>query len=673
MIYQNPFSVVKATEYSDTQISDLYVPYGDESDKNLSFYNLMQPRSITPKFILGSKGCGKTHILRFYSYECRLKQYNNDIRKLLKNDKYIGLYSRLDGLSSARFCVETNGGNRDAWVATYDYYFELYHGIIALKLMQQIVDALDVPDVIINNAMHEICRNVELDIVIGTISEMIDYLDALRINIDKEIRLYAHTRKLNMEVVVSKFNFGTLIFEIPRTFVKYIPDLNGVNIIYILDEYEKLQEEWQKESLNTLVYERKYNVSFWVGARKTGYRTRTTKMKEVIRDGHEYQLVDLDFLLKKDEKMYAQFAEKMFAKRLENANITGILGHELFECYSEENFLKSLLGKELLHWNRLRDVLQKAGCSNKSVENMLIGLKYGVEDNPLEQKGKIYSFYKQWSKEKNDINEERLIEIVAQTNESFCSYKKGKNKKYQEMMDKFRQDFRAQLAVENKVKLNQYSGFDEIITASDCNPRVFLTLLKLIIEDCIFRGINVFDGQTKIPLHSQYMGINETARWFLNDIEIYGEDRETLMIAIGNLIQFFYDCRFCDKPTETSLCAFYYRENKNLLNVKKIIEIAAAEGFLVEIPKQRKDKTLHVPQRTYQLNRLLAILYILPIARRGVRSITPDMLRAIFDVNYQDRFKIREASIKKKLNAPFGGVRAKEEIIVQEPTLFDKL
>ena len=90
---KNPFSIVKATEYSDSQISEYWVPFGEENGHDQSFYDIMQPTLITPKFVLGSKGCGKTHMLRYYSFECRLNHYGGDIRRLLKEDGYIGFYS----------------------------------------------------------------------------------------------------------------------------------------------------------------------------------------------------------------------------------------------------------------------------------------------------------------------------------------------------------------------------------------------------------------------------------------------------------------------------------------------------------------------------------------------------------------------------------------------------
>ena len=88
----NPFSVVKANEFTVTQIIDNWVPMAGSED---GFVAPLNPQELMPKYVLGSKGCGKTHLLRYYSFDARLKLHNGDIKSLLKKDKYLASYSRL--------------------------------------------------------------------------------------------------------------------------------------------------------------------------------------------------------------------------------------------------------------------------------------------------------------------------------------------------------------------------------------------------------------------------------------------------------------------------------------------------------------------------------------------------------------------------------------------------
>ena len=83
----NPFSVVKANEFTITQIIDNWVPMAGSED---GFVASLNPQELMPKYILGSKGCGKTHLLRYYSFDARLKLHKNDIKALLKKGNYSG-------------------------------------------------------------------------------------------------------------------------------------------------------------------------------------------------------------------------------------------------------------------------------------------------------------------------------------------------------------------------------------------------------------------------------------------------------------------------------------------------------------------------------------------------------------------------------------------------------
>ena len=667
MMTINPFSVVKANEFTITQIIENWVPWAGSEN---GFIASLNPQELMPKYVLGSKGCGKTHLLRYYSFEARLKLYNNDIKELLKNDKYLASYSRLNSISSTRF---NKSGNEDEWRSLYNYYFELMQSLISLDVYEKVTDALNASEKKIAKAIREICKQVGITLELETIECLKNFLNEKRVSIDNEIIDYPHVRKLNWDKVRPTFTFGSLIFEIPWRFSQYISELQDVSYIYILDEYEKLKCNWQKESLNTLVYEKKYNSTFWVGARKIGYTTRNTLSGEPIHEGHEFNPVDLDSLLKSGEKKFPEFAEGLFRKRLKLNGLAELSPKQLFDKFDEKMLLNSLLCKSdsLKHWKTFRERLSSLGLDNDDITQTQQMLCKKVENDLVSQKMKLYAFYLMWSENKNKITKDSIPQIAKRVNLSYDEYKNGKNDKMKEWYRKFRQDMVAQLAEENNETLYLYSGFEKLVNIADCNPRILLTLMKLIIEDCHFRGIDPFSSEKTIPVRSQYAGINETAKWFLNDIEVYGKDRENLDIAMNHLLNFLYVSRFCDKPTETSLCTFYYRMNSGQENIDHIIKLAIQEAFLMEVPNKRKDKTLGTPQKSYQVNRLIATVYNLPIARRGVTSITPEMMLTIFDPSHFQQFNSMLAAHKTSLNAPFTAKKARDTKKVKEPSLFD--
>lgn len=679
MIALNPFGVVKANEFTISQIVENWVPLAGSNNEYIA---PLMPHELMPKFVLGSKGCGKTHLLRYYSFEARMEFYKNNIRELLRKDKCLASYSRLNSLSSARFI---KGDKSEEWRALYNYYFELIQSYIALDVYKHVTEALDAPQEGISNAIRQICNKVGVVIEEYSIDCIMTLLNDRRVAVDREIIDFPHSRKLNWERTRPAFSFGALLFEIPHCFSQHVHELKDVHYIYILDEYEKLTCAWMKESLNTLVFERTHNVTFWVGARKTGYDTWQTISGEPIHEGHEFKPVDLDALLKANEDKFLNFAIGLFKKRLKLNGMSDVEPAELFEKFEEARLLCNLLEKEsngrvLKHWTIFRRRLESIGLESDSISQMREILCKNVAENPIDQKFKLYAFYLLWSLKRKVMTKELVQTLPEAVNEAYDSFRQGDNKKMRELYNKFRQDMLAQLAEENNEPLYLYSGFARLVEIADCNPRIFLTLMKLIIEDCHFRGVDPFCGEKTIPVRSQYIGINETAKWFLNDIEVHGRAREDLHIAMNHLLNFLYVSRFCDKPTETSLCSFYYRMTPEQSNIEHIITLALREAFLMELPNRRKDKTLKTPQKSYQVNRLIATVFNLPIARRGVISIPPNMLKAIFDPNCFDDFTSLLAIHKSKLNAPFllkkkgiaSGENAKTKSnTVQQPLLFE--
>lgn len=664
----NPFSIVKATEYTDEDILNSWVSYTKQEDSTIS--SILRPEELMPKYILGSKGCGKTHILRYYSFDLRVKHYKDNIQELLNTDGYIGVYSRLDGLSASRF---KNNTSDDTWIPIYDYYFELYQTILMLKVYNQILLKIELPLIEQSKIVSGITEYLELDTGATTLQDLIAFFNRQRISIDRELIDYTYKKQLNWDNIKPLFKYGEAIFEIPKIICDSVKLLRNIKTIYILDEYEKLPYEWQKVSLNTLVYEKKGFVTFWIGARRYGYTTKNTKTAEPIREGHEFQPIFLDDLMRNEGiRSFKQFALNLFKKRLELCGIKNI-EPDLFETFDEERLLEKLRSKgELRHWLSLKTSLKSIIKSDEIIEQLVDQLKQNVMSDPLMQKIKLFVFYQKWSKlNSHQIDQEDIMQIVVEVNKIFVDVNNlggTINEKYK----KFKTDFLAQLAVENGIKYYQYSGMDEIINISDFNPRVFLTIIKLIIDEYYFKGNPTINKDSLIPVSAQYVGINETAKWFMNDIEIDGERRDILISAINNLIEYMYVNRFCDKPTETSPCSFYYKAQLDNIACEAVVNDAKNESILIEVKNKRKDKTLGTPQRSFQLNKIIATLYNLPTARRGVLSIGVDMMNAIFNKEQMRNFSKLLIRKKNQLNAPFGVKTDNENVnLPKQPTLFD--
>src|SRR5271170_3729635 len=96
----NPFRITKSNDLTDEQIDQLWVPSGEDED------TFARPTSPMAMFLLGGKGSGKSHLMRYYSFPLQLIRYKRTGDGLIENlqkDGYVGIYARCGGLNSHRF------------------------------------------------------------------------------------------------------------------------------------------------------------------------------------------------------------------------------------------------------------------------------------------------------------------------------------------------------------------------------------------------------------------------------------------------------------------------------------------------------------------------------------------------------------------------------------------
>src|ERR1700720_3518365 len=106
----NPFRITKSNDLTDDQIDQLWVSNDDAHDA------LVRPASPMAMFILGGKGSGKSHLMRYYSFPLQMIRYARTTQTLAENlrkDGYLGIYARCGGLNSQRF--QGKGQTEDVW------------------------------------------------------------------------------------------------------------------------------------------------------------------------------------------------------------------------------------------------------------------------------------------------------------------------------------------------------------------------------------------------------------------------------------------------------------------------------------------------------------------------------------------------------------------------------
>ena len=184
---------------------------------------LLKPRSVVPMLILGGKGSGKTHLMRYCSYPLQRLRHCNNIPQGIHNDGYLGIYLRCGGLNSSRF--EGKGQSSEVWADVFAYYMELWISQIllnavidtysksnelekvSLKLCNAIVDLFDEP----------------LDSMPTSLSDIVTLLQKLQKDVDLTVNNSSSTRTLDVRIRITR---GHFIFGLPRLLSQHLPSFS---------------------------------------------------------------------------------------------------------------------------------------------------------------------------------------------------------------------------------------------------------------------------------------------------------------------------------------------------------------------------------------------------------------------------------------------------------------
>ncbi len=657
----NPFNITKATDFTNQQIADYWVDFHTGNGEDLVYY--LSPSDLTPKYVIGGKGCGKTHLLRYYSFPLQTLRYENDLKKVIEIDNYAGLNIELGAMNSAR--MYGCGIEEDQWDTIFGYYLELFVGYnlidTIILLFKGIAISKEREEDFVRKLKETICFNQDASFD-NTLSAFKNYINDLKKHVDYHINNAALKRSINYDDLQIKLSPGDVFFKIPALVTNVINELQKFRFIFILDELEKLRE-YQKIYINTLVWDKRIPSTFWIGARTYGFTTRKTKTGEVLRPGSEMQIIQLDELMREDEEKYKEFAITLCAKRLTdlisiaierpiNEIRKGIDSY--FEPFKEEIFFEKILKRtELPHQKKFKNKL-KEGILKKSILNLDLDEIQSLFDkeirstNILFEKYRIFHFYKEWSRTKdgkaivNSLDHENKAYLTNSAKSALTNYE-----------EKFKLDFLAQLIFENNLKLYPYTGLASFIKISAGNPRAFLVILKEIFERSKLSHENPFDKAMAITIKTQSLGIYQASKWFYEDTEAYGEDGKMLYKCINNLAELLQGVRYSDKPTETSPSSFSFKPEKVSEIADKFISLAITHRILIDVGG-RSDKNSDRIEKAYQLNRMLAPYFNLPISRRGIVPLNESFIESIFNPTRHLEFQSNYNEFISKMNAPFG-------------------
>ena len=336
MVTDNPFTLARASDFTDKQINSLWTDLGSAKIIN----TIIEPTSKVSKFILGGKGTGKTHLLRYYSYPVvRLRSQGESGVSILKKHKFLAIFLRATGVDATRF--EASSNIPINWQQLFGVYLEL-------KLAEGVLDALcDIRDTSTeeefndSSFLDEIKQNLFGEGIDNcqSIKDFRNWIILQRRNIDEAVNDAAFSGTLELK---APFSIGSLCLRISKAMQKWNRELENIPLIYLIDEIENFSSR-QQQVVNTLIRYGESLATFRVTGRRYAIKTQATLADgEENREGAEFKTTYLDSILLSDEIRFPDFAKRFVIKRLISAGISprsNVVGpNEAFDpslCFEE--------------------------------------------------------------------------------------------------------------------------------------------------------------------------------------------------------------------------------------------------------------------------------------------------------------------------------------------------
>jgi hypothetical protein len=652
MDYENPFALSRASDYTIDQINSLWVEMGDKVVNAI-----IEPRSLQSKYILGGKGTGKTHLLRYFSYPAA-KNRHPDLSgfDVLKRQGFFAVFLRATGLDASRF--ELSSTPSAIWQQVFAAYLEL-------RLVEMVLDAMtDIratsPQTWFDDQafLHVIGDGVNDEAFhrCSTLASFRDWVGVTRRNLDNATNNAAFTGELK---AAPSFSIGALALKIGGALGSWHSELKGLPLLYLLDEIENFNAS-QQQVVNSLIRYGEGTATFRVTGRLYAIRTLSTLGNgEANREGAEFKKTILDEIVAQF-KSYPDFAKRFIVKRLTTSTALPLGGRShsgkinptnFFTEIDSSDFYANYLDKqgivpESSYLKRYFDALTSSDCSAVEAKQIIHKL---VDGFPL-LIGKLnLLLFAKKLKNEDSIDFASKIRTVSH---GFVSGNQGRNF-YSTAYGHYAGDLFAQLCRDAKTSTGvPYAGFSDFVKMSSGSPRNLLIILGRIYEIATFKGI-VFSEEEPISIAMQTEGVGEAARFMFDSDANYGSPSDRARVSVSRLASVLRTARFAlNIPNHAPLSVSFESENLAEAAVETL-HSALNYSLVFEIADGRPDRNSQRVLRKIYLNPMLSARWDLPIGRRGDLSLNTELANAIFDIDRKDEFEYLLRNLETRWNSPF--------------------
>lgn len=610
-MFDNPFTECTARDMDYSKVveywCDPFNAYRNLSEKMLN-------DSLTPIIIEGSRGSGKTMILKHLSYFCQKDLYANNIISRLKTNGSIGFYYRFT-IDFGKLISKLNCSSNTKQLL-FLIYFQLYFSGEIIKVIKdlQIVGFIsnkNLDDIVsdINNILLSSCKNID---------EIIEVINNIGCEMDKTINKMDYI--LNIDEKINEYAMlDNCINKICYSIQKNIHDFKDIKFLILIDEYENIFEF--QRIVNTLIkqVDSTNKVTYRIGMRPEGFITYNTNVgAEFIQPGRDYifaQLsinkhVDFQELLKSIVKK--RLETSLFFKENQLLDIIKILG--LREDWVSEalNAVKNrpqkhfeLINNINIHDLNNSEIVKKISCPENPLIEMLniLWINRGISpDVTARAMNKFIA-----SKRKEDLKADK-------DNEEDMSYKYFLD---YDMKYKYSLLFVLLAKLVVKKKYYSFTTFSYLVSGSIND---FISLCRNTFACLEEKDIEELLIGNPIPEDCQHKGAESTALELVDKIRLCddnGREMYTFIMNMGELFKSYHKDPALQYP-ETNQFAFENEAaiyNNQYLNtiVKNMIKWGVIE-------KRIRKQSISIGKRKgdiYKINRLVAPIYVFSYRTRG--------------------------------------------------------
>lgn len=606
-----------------------------------------------PKMIYGSRGTGKTTLLKALT----LEQADDKAAFLQQND-YIGIYCRTDlNISSAFYCDELS---EEFWHRLYSYYFACY-------VSRGLFESIDSVKEVIGADEKKICQDVS---VFYGFSDINDFSELIReiMSVESSIEIYLNNLPYMNPPKIGAF--ARMLREIPRIVIENSTAeiIKQKHFIYLIDEFESLKTYQQKAIFSMVKYADQRH-TYIIGLRPLGLKALTTIGDEYIRETDDF----VSYVLDSNDLTYKSFAKKVCNKRLELfykkyfPEIKTVPTIEsFFEMKPKDDELKILFSDSTIqekHSDRVRTFLKAFDCMDESFFDYFV--------NNQEQ------FYLVVLKLIKDRSKNRAIthEMILQEMKAF----KKPDRTHSEFIHNYQTALVYYIYHLFSNKHINYSSFSTLVSLSG-------NTLRYLLEMCneIFLHISRVDNTIYEKPHLISGGIqsnevvNVSKRRFdqIRAVPELGPKMRQFMNCLGSLASIMHeDSRLAKwEPNHFSIHA----ESQPYDQITDFLVECVSRGILIQYEdnKIKVKNSISFDQDSYQIHPIYTPKFQISYRKKqkfelSVEEIATMIGNDILEINKLIK-SYKKANLSNDINSIIEYLKnGKKETFVERHTLFD--